>query len=355
MFVRLGVYMVAAYDDEVDGYRCGHSSGGFETAAVSDATWAVWEIGDFTLTAFLVLDVLVRGAMLRCKSWKVPMNYIGVVVFGISRLEIVLFHVTRAILAANPSLFQLLCIEKLARASRMVTMKSGMTSLHLLIRCLGASTNIFLTLVFCWIACFQCVSDMVASTFCRDFINKESQSLQVCVIEASAEIEAAEVEHFEALGIQASRAWSTCMEQLFARQQVSDAEAAVREEVRKVKCRLEKMRELAKAAAAGAEGAAERKVEASRICRTEASVERTLECSTHCAELAAPAERAVAQQVEAFAALCEQRAEEGSRGRGHGRESLDLRGGSGSWRRSGSSSKTRSTEPNDERSRLRAP
>ncbi|CAE7246509.1 Catsper1 [Symbiodinium sp. CCMP2592] len=234
--------------------------------------------------------------MLRCKSWKVPMNYIGVVVFGISRLEIVLFHVTRAILAANPSLFQLLCIEKLARASRMVTMKSGMTSLHLLIRCLGASTNIFLTLVFCWIACFQCVSDMVASTFCRDFINKESQSLQVCVIEASAEIEAAEVEHFEALGIQASRAWSTCMEQLFARQQVSDAEAAVREEVRKVKCRLEKMRELAKAAAAGAEGAAERKVEASRICRTEASVERTLECSTHCAELAAPAERAVAQQ-----------------------------------------------------------
>ena len=29
---------------QVDGYCCGHTIGGFETVAVSDATWAVWEI-----------------------------------------------------------------------------------------------------------------------------------------------------------------------------------------------------------------------------------------------------------------------------------------------------------------------
>ena len=162
---------------------------------------------------------------------------------------------------------------------------------------------------------------MVANTFCQDFINEESQSLRGREIEASAEIEAAEEaeENFEALGMKVSRAWSTCKEQLSARLQVSDAEAAVREDVRKdvrkVKCRLEKMRELAKAAAAGAEGAAERKVEASRgqlksiSCRAEAAALRSCR-QWSCEELAASAERAVAQQVEAFAALCEQRTEE---------------------------------------------
>ena len=169
-------------------------------------------------------------------------------------------YIDVGVFEANPIPFQRLCIEKLAGAIRMVTMNSGMASLHLLIRCLAAGTNIFFTLVFCWI-CFQCVSEMVANTFCRDFINEESQSLRGREIEASAEIEAAEEaeENFEALGMKVSRAWSTCKEQLSARLQVSDAEAAVREDVRKVKCRLEKMRELAKAAAAGAEGAAERK------------------------------------------------------------------------------------------------
>ena len=240
-----------------------------------------------------------RRAILRRESWKVPMNYIDVVVFE-----------------ANPIPFQLLCIEKLAGAIRMVTMNSGMSSLHLLIRCLAAGTNIFFTLVFCWI-CFQCVSEMVANTFCQDFINEESQSLRGREIEASAEIEAAEEaeENFEALGMKVSRAWSTCKEQLSARLQVSDAEAAVREDVRKdvrkVKCRLEKMRELAKAAAA----AAERKVEASRgqlksiSCRAEAAALRSCR-QWSCEELAASAQRAVAQQVEAFAALCEQRTEE---------------------------------------------
>ncbi|CAE7749939.1 RPL19A, partial [Symbiodinium necroappetens] len=145
-------------------------------------------------------------------------------------------------------------------------------------------------------------------------------------LEASAEIEAAEVEadeNFEALGVKVSRAWSTCKEQqLAARQQVSDAEAVVREEVAQVKSRLEKMRELAKAAAAEAQGAAERKAEASRQLqsiesRTEAAraelsaAERSLECSvTHCEELASSAELCAREQTEAFALALEKRGEE---------------------------------------------
>ena len=106
------------------------------------------------------------------------MNYIDVAVSGTSLLEIVLFYATSANLAVNPILFRLLRIGKLARAIRMITMNSVLASLHLLIRCLAASTNI-LFWTFCLIAFFQCVSGMVANTLCRDFINDESQSLQV--------------------------------------------------------------------------------------------------------------------------------------------------------------------------------
>ncbi|CAE7757934.1 Catsper1, partial [Symbiodinium sp. CCMP2456] len=171
-----------ALEAQVDGYRSGHTIGVFETVVVSDATWAVWEIvfaiGDITFTAFFVLDVLVRIAILRCKFWKVPMNYIDVAVSGTSLLEIVLFYALSANLAVNPILFRLLRIGKLARAIRMITMNSVLASLHLLIRCLAASTNI-LFWTFCLIAFFQCVSGMVANTLCRDFINDENQSLQV--------------------------------------------------------------------------------------------------------------------------------------------------------------------------------
>ncbi|CAE7282008.1 RpL19 [Symbiodinium sp. CCMP2592] len=83
------------------------------------------------------------------------------------------------------------------------------------------------------------------------------------------------------------------------------------------------MRELARAAAAQAQSAAERKAEAnrqlqsieSRECRTEAAraglsaMERSLECSVMQGELAVSAELC-AQEVEAFAAPREQRAED---------------------------------------------
>ncbi|CAE7211819.1 RPL19B [Symbiodinium natans] len=145
-------------------------------------------------------------------------------------------------------------------------------------------------------------------------------------LEAAAEIEAVEAEaeeNFEALGLKVSQAWSTCKEQsVQARQQLSEAEKAANKEVARMNSRLEEVRELAKAAAAQAKEAAERKAEASRQLQSEefrvqaarselSSAERSLDCSVaQCEELLASAELAAQEHAEAFAALCNDRARE---------------------------------------------
>eukprot|EP00913_Durusdinium_trenchii_P012810 g12028.t1 len=59
---------------------------------------------------------------------------------------------------------------KLARATRLVTLNSVLTSLELLIKYLAASTQM-LFWSFCLLTFIQCVAGILASTLCLEFIN----------------------------------------------------------------------------------------------------------------------------------------------------------------------------------------
>ena len=66
------------------------------------------------------------------------MNYVDVLVTVASLVEVAFVAL---VLPMNPTLFRLLRIGKLARALRMVTMTSVLSSLQLLIKCLSASLD----------------------------------------------------------------------------------------------------------------------------------------------------------------------------------------------------------------------
>eukprot|EP00435_Cladocopium_sp_Y103_P065467 s270_g27.t1 len=132
--------------------------------------------GENVFTALFTMDVVVRIFILRCKFFRVYMNYIDIAVTVASLTELVIFHAVD--LPVNPILFRLLRIGKLARAIRMVTMNSVLASLQLLIKCIAASMNM-LFWSFCLLTFVQCVAGMVASTLCRDFIENENVDVEL--------------------------------------------------------------------------------------------------------------------------------------------------------------------------------
>lgn len=139
--------------------------------------WAsVFGAGENMFTALFTIDVVVRIFILRCKFFRVYMNYIDIAVTVASLTELVIFHAVD--LPVNPILFRLLRIGKLARAIRMVTMNSVLASLQLLIKCIAASMNM-LFWSFCLLTFVQCVAGMVASTLCRDFIENEKVDVEL--------------------------------------------------------------------------------------------------------------------------------------------------------------------------------
>ncbi|CAE7692166.1 Catsper1 [Symbiodinium microadriaticum] len=176
--VRLGLNVLwMAWELQVSGNVVGFNLGVYETTAVNRSDFPSWElfftVGDLAFTVLFTLDVVIRILVLRCKFWKVPLNYIDVAVSLTSVFEVAVYYGNA--FPVNPILFRLLRIGKLARAIRMVTMNSVLASLQLLIKCIGASANM-LFWSFCLLTFVQCVAGMVASTLCREFISDESHN-----------------------------------------------------------------------------------------------------------------------------------------------------------------------------------
>ncbi|OLP84830.1 Voltage-dependent T-type calcium channel subunit alpha-1H, partial [Symbiodinium microadriaticum] len=155
---------------------------GYEVGVVAQSTipeeWlpsidVAFRIGDGIFTAFFVFDVGLRIALLGRRFFKVCMNYIDLLVTAASVVELVASQMTM-----NPMLFRLLRIGKLARALRMVTMSSVLSSLQLLIKCLSASADM-LVWTFCLLTFIQCVAGMVVSTLCSEFLKDTGQSIEL--------------------------------------------------------------------------------------------------------------------------------------------------------------------------------
>jgi len=154
----------------------------YEVGVVAESTipqeWlpsidVAFQIGDGIFTAFFVFDVGLRIALLGRRFFKVCMNYIDLLVTAASVVELIVSQVT-----VNPMLFRLLRIGKLARALRMVTMSSVLSSLQLLIKCLSASADM-LVWTFCLLTFIQCVAGMVVSTLCSEFLKDTGQSIEL--------------------------------------------------------------------------------------------------------------------------------------------------------------------------------
>jgi len=131
---------------------------------------------DLIFTVFFAADVFTRILVLKIKFFKAWVNYIDLAVSVLTLLELSLYFMIT--LPVSPILFRLLRIGKLTRAIRMVTMHSVLQSLHLLIKCLTASANM-LFWSFCLLTFFQCVSGLVISTLCKDFIQDSSKPLEL--------------------------------------------------------------------------------------------------------------------------------------------------------------------------------
>lgn len=128
--------------------------------------------GDLFFALFFMVDVCGRVIILNCLFWKVWVNYVDVVVSILALAEVtIVWTVTWPV---NPVIFRLLRIGKLARAVRMFTMTSSMSSLQLLVKCLASSRDM-LFCSFSILTFVQCVAGVVLSTLCMDFIQDESQ------------------------------------------------------------------------------------------------------------------------------------------------------------------------------------
>ncbi|CAE7875696.1 Cacna1i [Symbiodinium microadriaticum] len=167
----LGLHVLwMAMELQLYGSLMGLDLGILEASDVTRSDWHHWETGfrygDTAFTVFFTMDVVIRVSVLKLKFWKVCLNYVDVAVTVAS-----LFELTSRVflLPVNPVLFRLLRIFKLARALRMVTMTSVLSSLQLLIKCLMASIDM-LFWTFCLLTFLQCVAGMIVSTLCRDFI-----------------------------------------------------------------------------------------------------------------------------------------------------------------------------------------
>ncbi|CAJ1400755.1 unnamed protein product [Effrenium voratum] len=160
-----------ALESQIDGLNLGSQIGIYPPGPEQ------WElsfmIGDVFFTSLFALDVLVRICVLQRLFFKSCMNYVDLVVSATSLAEMTL----TVSMSLNPVLFRLLRIGKLFRAVRMVHMTNMLASLHLLVKCLIASCNM-LFWSFCLLTFLQCVSGLVISTLCKDYIASEMHEMK---------------------------------------------------------------------------------------------------------------------------------------------------------------------------------
>mmetsp|Transcript_20327 Transcript_20327/g.47432 ORF Transcript_20327/g.47432 Transcript_20327/m.47432 type:complete len:629 (-) Transcript_20327:165-2051(-) len=163
---------------QIGGSKVAYEIGISPSPLLSPETYQIMEtcfnVGDILFTAIFAIDVLVRIIVLGLGFWKVCMNYVDLGVTITSLAEVFMYSG----IAVNPVLFRLLRIGKLARAFRMVTMSSVLSSLQLLIKCLTASVDM-LFWTFCLLTFLQCIAGMVVSTLCREFVANENVDLQL--------------------------------------------------------------------------------------------------------------------------------------------------------------------------------
>lgn len=161
-----------AFELQVAGSRSGFSVSVY-AQQMSEQDWQIWEntfvVVNLSFTGFFFLDVLVRICVLRLEFWKHWMNYIDLVVALLTGLEVFAFF-SAAGLPVDPIMLRIVRMGKLARATRLVTLNSVLTSLELLIKYLAASTQM-LFWSFCLLTFIQCVAGILASTLCLEFIN----------------------------------------------------------------------------------------------------------------------------------------------------------------------------------------
>eukprot|EP00438_Fugacium_kawagutii_P030808 Skav229498 [mRNA] locus=scaffold2455:86664:101439:- [translate_table: standard] len=111
-----------------------------EKVTASTDEWKILtQVVDTCFAVFFASEVLLRIIILRCKFWRVWMNFIDVLVSLAAIVEVGLNYTVK--LPVEPMLFRLLRVGKLIRAIRMVAMTSVLASLQLLVKCLVASRD----------------------------------------------------------------------------------------------------------------------------------------------------------------------------------------------------------------------
>lgn len=169
--------IVMALELQFMGLKTGAAIGFYREGIVDDklddSLSLVFSIVDNVFTGIFLIDVSIRIVVLRCKFWKLVMNWIDVMVVSASIVE--LFQ-TR--LPFNPVMFRLLRIGKLARALRMITTSSALQSLQLLIKCIQASLDM-LFWSFCLLTFIQCVAGMIVSHLAQSFMEDPNTDLEL--------------------------------------------------------------------------------------------------------------------------------------------------------------------------------
>lgn len=147
---------------------------------ISEDVWPAWEsaflVGNLVFTSFFFFDVLLRMCVLKLIFWKAWMNYVDLAVALLTVMEAFAFFSSE--LPVDPILLRIIRMGKLARATRLVTLNSVLSSLELLIKYLAASTHM-LFWSFCLLAFIQCIAGILASTLCLEFMNNKDNDEMV--------------------------------------------------------------------------------------------------------------------------------------------------------------------------------
>eukprot|EP00440_Ansanella_granifera_P023916 gb/GFBE01025975.1/.p1 GENE.gb/GFBE01025975.1/~~gb/GFBE01025975.1/.p1 ORF type:complete len:609 (+),score=145.19 gb/GFBE01025975.1/:1-1827(+) len=125
--------------------------------------------GDKVFTILFAIDVSVRILVLRCRFWRVMMNWIDALVVGTSVIEFFYSSSESKDLTISPVYLRLLRLGKLARALKMITMSKSLESLQLLLKCVASSVDM-LFWSFCLLTFIQCVAGMIVSNLARGYL-----------------------------------------------------------------------------------------------------------------------------------------------------------------------------------------
>jgi len=163
-----------AFELQVSGGRTGYDVQVY-AQQISEENWQSWQtaflIGNMVFTFFFFFDVVLRVSILRWIFWKAWMNYVDLAVAMLTILEAFAFFSVSG-LPVDPILLRIIRMGKLARATRLVTLNSVLSSLELLIKYLAASTHM-LFWSFCLLTFIQCIAGILASTLCIEFVNNK--------------------------------------------------------------------------------------------------------------------------------------------------------------------------------------